>query len=98
MTTSVNLRTERSRVVHYTKTRLVVLHGPDAGLSFEMAGSAVRIGTSPENDLVLTDEMVSRRHCEIISVPRGIRVRDEGSTNGVRVGPVSVVDAVFTRA
>lgn len=83
------------RVVEYQKTRLSVIGGPDAGLSLEIAGGAVRIGTAEENDLILTDDTVSRRHCEVIPTPNGIRIRDDGSTNLVVVGGVLVVDATF---
>jgi transcriptional regulator with PAS, ATPase and Fis domain len=86
------------RVVEYQKTRLSVISGPDTGLSLEIAGGAVRIGTAEENDLILTDDTVSRRHCEVISTPSGIRIRDDGSTNLVVVGGVLVVDATFTGA
>jgi len=86
---------KRVRVVQYPKTRLTVTAGPDAGLSLEIAGNAVRIGTSDENDLVLTDESVSRRHCEIVSTPNGVHIRDEGSTNGIVVGSFCVKDATF---
>jgi transcriptional regulator with GAF, ATPase, and Fis domain len=84
------------RVVEYQKTRLSVISGPDAGLSLEIAGGAVRIGTAEENDLILTDDTVSRRHCEVMPTPNGIRIRDDGSTNLVVVGGVLVVDATFT--
>ena len=52
-----------ARIVHYAKTKIAVMKGPDAGLTVEIAGSTVRVGTSPDNDLVLTDDTVSRRHC-----------------------------------
>jgi transcriptional regulator with PAS, ATPase and Fis domain len=84
------------RVVEYQKTRLSVISGPDAGLSLEIAGGAVRIGTAEENDLILTDTTVSRRHCEVIPTSNGIRIRDSGSTNLVVVGGALVVDATFT--
>ena len=86
------------RVVEYQKTRLSVISGPDAGLSLEIAGGAVRIGTAEENDLILTDDTVSRRHCEVISTPNGIRIRGllMVQTNLVVVGGVLVVDATFT--
>src|SRR5688572_20656980 len=76
----------RVLMVQYRKLQLSVTKGPDAGLSCEAAGTSVRIGTSPENDLILTDETVSRRHCEVMLTERGIRVTDAGSTNGVLVG------------
>ncbi len=48
---SVTRTTGRSHLVQYPKVKLAVIKGPDAGLSFEVAGAAVRIVTSPENDL-----------------------------------------------
>jgi transcriptional regulator with PAS, ATPase and Fis domain len=87
--------TKRLQVVQYRKTRLVVTKGPDAGLTMDLVGSAVRIGTSEESDLVLTDESVSRQHCEIIPTPNGVRVRDADSTNGVVIGSLWITDATF---
>jgi len=98
MSQQVTTISRNVRVVEYQKTRLSVVSGPDAGLSLEVAGSPVRIGTAEENDLILTDETVSRRHCEVIPTPNGIRVRDDGSTNRVLVGAALVVDATFTGA
>ena len=59
-----------------------------------MAGQPVRVGTADDNDLVLTDDTVSRHHCELEPVDGGMRVRDVGSTNGVFVGGVRVYDAL----
>jgi transcriptional regulator with GAF, ATPase, and Fis domain len=86
---------DRVRLVKHQKTRLVVMSGPDAGLAMDIVASAVRIGTSPENDLVLTDESVSWRHCEVTPTAKGIRIRDEGSTNGVLFGSLWISDATF---
>jgi two-component system response regulator GlrR len=95
---SVTRDDARSHLVQYPKVKLVVIRGPDAGLCFEAAGAAVRIGTSPKNDLVLTDETVSRFHCEVTPGGRGLHVRDEGSKNGVVVGNVWISDATFAGA
>jgi transcriptional regulator with PAS, ATPase and Fis domain len=84
----------KSRVVRYTKTRISVTAGPSAGTSIDMAGAPVRIGSAAENDLVLSDNTVSRQHCELEATAGGIRVRDAGSTNGILVGEVRVYDAV----
>jgi transcriptional regulator with GAF, ATPase, and Fis domain len=89
---------ERVHVVQYRKLRLTVTKGPDTGLTYDAAGASVRIGTSPENDLVLSDETVSRRHCEVMLTERGIRVTDAGSTNGIMVGNAWVEDATFASA
>src|SRR5260370_29095162 len=95
---SVTRDDARSHLVQYPKVKLVVIRGPDTGLCFETAGAAVRIGTSPKNDLMLTDETVSRFHCEVTPGGRGLRVRDEGSKNGVVVGNVWISDATFAGA
>ena len=85
-------------VVQYQKTRIVVVDGPSAGAVLEVAGTPVSVGSSPENLLVLAHPTVSRRHCEIIPTPVGVRVRDAGSTNGVLFNGVRVVDATFPAA
>jgi transcriptional regulator with GAF, ATPase, and Fis domain len=85
----------RSQIVSYSKTRLQVAAGPDAGTHLDLAGALVRVGTAAENDLVLRDDTVSRWHCEIESGELGIRVRDVGSTNGVWIGGIRVVDALI---
>jgi DNA-binding NtrC family response regulator len=77
---------------------LGVVAGPDAGRSTSASRGAVRIGTAADNDLVLTDPAVSRRHCEVRLRQEHVRVIDLGSTNGVEVDGVRVFDAVLTPA
>ena len=81
-------------LVRYSKVRVEVALGPDAGAALDVAGQPVRIGTADDNDLVLTDDSVSRHHCELEPVAGGMRVRDAGSTNGVFAGGVRVYDAL----
>jgi transcriptional regulator with GAF, ATPase, and Fis domain len=68
--------------------------GPDAGTHVDAAGALVRVGTAADNDLVLRDDTVSRRHCEIEAGEHGLRVRDVGSTNGVWIGGIRVFEAL----
>jgi transcriptional regulator with PAS, ATPase and Fis domain len=82
-------------VVTYHKIRIEVTKGPDAGLAVEVAGIPVRIGTSVDNDLVLTDGTVSRHHCEIRPATGGVVVRDTGSTNGVLAAGMRLFDALL---
>ena len=98
MSTEVTRARERAHLVQYPKVRVTVTKGPDVGLCLELAGGSARIGTSSENDLVLTDETVSRRHCDVTSTERGIRVTDQGSTNGVLNGKAYITDATFSGA
>ena len=87
-----------TRIVSYGKTLIVVTEGPEPGKRLEVAGTPVRVGSSPENTLVLADDTVSRSHCEIIPTSDGIEVRDVGSRNGIFVGGVRIKDAVFSEA
>jgi transcriptional regulator with GAF, ATPase, and Fis domain len=84
--------------VRYARTRISVSKGPDLGKVLEAAGRSLSVGTSPSADFVLTDDTVSRNHCEIELTESGFRVRDNGSTNGVRAHGVRIIDAVFTGA
>jgi DNA-binding NtrC family response regulator len=57
-------------------------------------GEVLRCGSNPGNDLVLTQDTVSRIHAELSATPKGVRVRDLGSTNGSSINDVPVVDAI----
>ena len=87
-----------AHLVNYSKVRVTVSKGPDAGVTRELASSTLRIGSASDNGLALTDNTVSRHHCAIEPVASGVRIRDEGSTNGVFMGGVRVFDALFNGA
>ncbi|WIM87223.1 BTAD domain-containing putative transcriptional regulator [Candidatus Mycobacterium wuenschmannii] len=55
------------------------------GRRYPLAGTATRIGRSPDNDLVLSGAKVSRHHAVIADDGRTILITDLGSANGVRV-------------
>jgi transcriptional regulator with GAF, ATPase, and Fis domain len=71
----------------------LVLSGRAKGTSARI-GERLRIGKAPDNDLVLSDDTVSRTHCELLRVEGGVLVRDLGSTNGTRVQGAKVSEAV----
>lgn len=75
---------------------LRAVDGPAAGATFSVSASNVSIGSGTDNDIVLDDPAVSRRHCEIVA--RGDRyiVRDLGSTNGTWISGVEVREAFIT--
>lgn len=60
-----------------------------------VAGTSVRIGSNPGNDIVLSDSTVSRVHAEVSAEDGGVRVRDLGSTNGCWWQGGRVFDAVL---
>ena len=76
----------------YERARVTVTRGPNVGLALEAAGRTLQVGTADDCDLVLTDDTVSRRHCEIELSEAGFRVRDVGSTNGVSCAGMRVYD------
>jgi pSer/pThr/pTyr-binding forkhead associated (FHA) protein len=50
------------------------------------------IGRHPECDIVIDSRKVSRRHCCIAQVADYLVVRDLGSTNGIRINGVRVLE------
>jgi hypothetical protein len=65
---------------------LIVVTGTDAGKHFALvAGKPISVGRAVDNDVVLTDISVSRKHFELIyEVDRWI-LRDRGSGNGTLI-------------
>ncbi|TVR28509.1 MAG: FHA domain-containing protein, partial [Ilumatobacter sp.] len=63
---------------------MVVTAGPDAGARFPLRRGSAMVGRDPSCDVVLTDDMVSRRHLRI-EVGDHIEVVDLGSVNGTIV-------------
>jgi transcriptional regulator with GAF, ATPase, and Fis domain len=71
-----------------------VLSGSSKGTT-RPVGQRMTIGKAPGNDLVLSDDTVSRQHCELVRTGQGIHVKDLGSTNGTRIDGTRVQDAVL---
>jgi len=67
-----------------------VQRGKDAGKVMVLQKPLVSIGTLPENDLVLSDPTVSRRHAIIEEKSTGYVLRDMDSTNGTFLDGVRV--------
>src|SRR5262249_10365694 len=65
-------------------------------------GQKVTLGRSPENRIVLRDDLCSRQHAEVYAQPDGWGIRDLGSRNGTRVNgklisrptPLSLRDSI----
>src|SRR3982750_1923117 len=81
--------------VHPTGRRLRVriAEGPDRERVLEHYGERVGVGTSPANELTLTDPTVSHYHLEL-RCQDGVVVKDLGSRNGTFIGDVRVREAV----
>jgi pSer/pThr/pTyr-binding forkhead associated (FHA) protein len=61
---------------------LVVVGGPNNGVLFPISGEGLTLGRLPDNDVVIDDPWVSRRHAEIISTHDSYVLRDLSSSNG----------------
>ncbi len=77
----------------YRRLRLRVADGPDRGAVADDGHGELSCGTAEGNHLVLTDPTVSRHHFVIAATPRGVHLRDAGSTNGVFLGGYRVESA-----
>ncbi|MFN8522009.1 MAG: FHA domain-containing protein [Chloroflexota bacterium] len=81
----------RSVAASVTTARLVTFHVVDPGGSGLSAGAELRaeaplrIGRSPECDLVIDGAHVSGVHAEVLADGPRVRIRDLGSTNGTLV-------------
>jgi transcriptional regulator with GAF, ATPase, and Fis domain len=72
---------------------VLVLSGSAKGTTVPI-GEMLRIGKAADNGLVLSDDTVSRHHCELSRKNDGVHVRDLDSTNGTRVHGARVTEAV----
>jgi len=82
----------------YTHCRLTVTAGPDAGRRLETEKDVIRVGSNPDNDLVLQDEAVSRSHFELRKTGGEFTLVDTGSSNGTYVGAMRIKEATLRAA
>ncbi|MDQ3031467.1 MAG: sigma 54-interacting transcriptional regulator [Myxococcota bacterium] len=74
---------------------LSVVSGPDLGKKVDAQRGTLRVGASRDNDLVLTDPSVSRRHFQVHLRAGTIQVEDLGSTNGTTIDGVRILSALL---
>lgn len=72
----------RLRALQRRELTLTVLEGASRGRREVSRSAILRIGSGPDNDIVLKDDSVSRRHAELELTDAGIVLRDLESTNG----------------
>ncbi|TFD41294.1 FHA domain-containing protein, partial [Cryobacterium sp. TMT2-10] len=68
-----------------TAAILRVMSGPDKGAEFRLPVGNSTIGRIPGNDVVLNDELVSKRHVRVEVGPGSIEIVDLNSANGILV-------------
>ena len=67
---------------HY---QFIMNSGPTPGKVFPLEGDVITIGRENENNIVIVDAEVSRKHCQLISQGGKFILTDLGSTNGTFV-------------
>lgn len=65
--------------------RLRVIEGPDRGKQLLIGAQRLSIGRQPDCDWRLSGSRVSRRHAEVWQEGQVVRIRDAGSTHGLKV-------------
>ena len=65
--------------------RIQYLSGPDSGKSVELKGDHYIIGSAPGCDILLMNQLVSRKHAEITVRADGCWITDAGGKNGTLV-------------
>lgn len=71
--------------------QFVVQSGAEPGKTYDLVPSKkYSIGRQSANDIVVSDEQVSRRHAEVQVIPNGILVTDLGSSNGTFINGTRV--------
>jgi pSer/pThr/pTyr-binding forkhead associated (FHA) protein len=63
--------------------RLEQLRGPGAPRDYHLAHAVTVIGRSEGADISIASPTLSRRHLEIRKTDSGVRVEDQGSSNGM---------------
>jgi predicted component of type VI protein secretion system len=61
---------------------LIMRTGPNPGKSFELTKNELYIGRDINNDIVINDSEISRKHARLILQAGGYVLEDLGSTNG----------------
>ena len=87
------------------KVRITIVQSPaseDIDKAFTFARDEIRVGSSPDSDVIVADPSVSREHLAVRVGPHGWSLWDLGSTNGtfigeLRVERVAVSDEVLVR-
>lgn len=73
------------KIPQQMSTAYLEIHTPDGRRQVPIGDQPVTIGRHPENAVIITDPVASRRHCVVDKTPQGWRVRDLNSSNGTRL-------------
>jgi DNA-binding NtrC family response regulator len=92
---TVPLLTDARPALRYRVGRFVVRQSDGRRTERTIDLPHIRIGSAPNNDLVINDPSVSRYHCELRHSNEGFVLRDLMSTNGTVVSGMKVREATL---
>ncbi len=72
-------------MVEVGQASLVVRGDPNSGMLIPLTWSPITLGRRSDNDIVVDETTVSRRHALVMDTPAGFVVRDLSTTNGTFV-------------
>jgi ABC transport system ATP-binding/permease protein len=88
---------QRSSQTPQPEDRLVILSGLQPGMQFPLRTTPLSVGRGEECDIRLDDTSVSRVHVALNPLADGVfQVKDEASSNGLRINGREVSEAVLT--
>src|SRR5689334_4219112 len=89
--------TQQIEPVQLPPARWLSLVSADGTATREPIGRRrLRIGSGADADVLITDPLVSRLHCELEPTAAGVVLRDLGSTNGTLVGGAAIREAIMS--
>jgi DNA-binding NtrC family response regulator len=89
--TKVAYLPDRGPTLHLRRCTLQSVDDPSQEWTFDK--EEIRLGSMEDNDVVLSDDTVSRYHCKIIQEDTGYVLLDQRSTNGTFINKVRVREA-----
>ena len=72
-------------MVEAAQASLLVQGGSNSGATMPLSQRPITLGRRTDNDIVVDEETVSRRHALIMETPAGFVIRDLNTTNGTYV-------------
>ena len=86
----------RPQTLHLRKARLIIGPGTQTARELVFDQNVITIGSMEDNDIVLTDDTVSRHHCRIVQEDVEYVAHDLHSTNGTFINGVRIREAILS--
>lgn len=95
MPTAISQNSLQTQTRHGTAGKLIVIGGNDRGREFVLTARETSLGRGADNDIILTDIAVSRRHIILLFDGNRYGVRDLGSGNGTLCNGMKIQGDIF---